>query len=415
MKNKKGKLKGFIKNAFKTTLEVALIFSACLGGKATYTAVKTKNYASNEQIEEVAKELNCDLSYMNTRFFNKILVLNHNGDKPIYVSIDNDFTSDEKKDIVFTLDHVFKLVNDINPNYRYELVDENEMPKNIFTTTIKYELDKEDNNSSNYLALASSTNKNLLYSQLVQPAINSSVIIYDREKTENNKANRIVVFTHELLHVFGFKDVYFEKINANYYHSLLNIINNSKDFYTSDNFAVISPNDYRCLISVYAEKFKNKEEKNKFLENFKIKTKEYDSLYYGIYKEANNLKGLDIYDNIIFKGTYIYTKYEIVIKNNQYSFALLDENGNILDKCNGEAISVDGVLFLKNVKLEKGFLSNVDGAYTIVDLILSKKQNFTLLSSVNAKFSATGLVKNLENMENTNVYKKNNIENELSF
>ena len=64
----------------------------------------------------------------------------HNFDKPIYVTISSQFSDKEQNMIKESLDYIFGLVGEINPNYRYEIVDE--LPKNY--SNIVFEKEKLD-------------------------------------------------------------------------------------------------------------------------------------------------------------------------------------------------------------------------------------------------------------------------------
>lgn len=406
MKNKVTPKK-ILKNALGYFGAFALSFTAVMGGKSIYTSVKTKNYAPKEQIEEVAKILDCDLSYLNQGKFNNQIRLRHNEDKPIYVSIDSGFNDEEKSDIVYTLDNVFGLMKDINSHYTYEIVDEDKLPKSIFISTIKYKLGVPKN-SDTVFANNKFGNKDLFMNPLVKTTTNTSTIIYNRDLVKNQKANRIIILTHELLHSFGFDDVYFDQTGKHYYNTLLEVENSYREYDKSKGFPIITPNDYRCLIAVYAEKFKNEEEKTAYINKFKMKAEEYDSLYYSVYKDVNNLNGFNSND-LHFKGTFVDYIYDVKIKNNSYSFAIYGKNNNIIEKCNGQAINIDGVFFLKNVVLQNGFYSTDKGAYTISDLTIYKDKSFAVIKDLNKHFVVVGNASAIKDKTSMTTFKNNDL------
>lgn len=388
------KIKKMLKTVFDFTLTAALSFTVVVGGKSVYTSAKTKNYAPMEQIEEVAKNLNCDLTYISQGKFNKQILLRHNGDKPIYVSIEEGFTEEEKSDIIYTLDNIFGLMKDINSHYTYEIVEEDKMPKNMFTSTIKYKLlgseEKDDSFAKNYFG-----NKDLLMNPFIKPTINRSTIVYNRDLIESKKTDRIIVLTHELLHSFGFADVYFSEIGKYYYNTILKASNVFKEYDKAKEFPIITPNDYRCLIALYAEKFKNEQEKNAYINKFKLKAIEYDNLYYGIYKDLNDLNGFDT-ESLYFNGTFLNKKYEVKVKNNSYLFTIYDKNDNIIERCNGQAINIDGVFFLRNVEFQKGFNPTDKGSYTIADFSLFRDNNFAVIKDLGKNFVVVGNVSEIK-------------------
>ena len=119
---KNGKLKKFFRASAVCLFGASLLFSGVL-----YSYNQRKDYASWDQVEEISNELKCDMSYM-VKVRNKaIKTFQHNNGEPIYVSLPNGATETSYNAMISSLDYIFNLMEQINPNYTYKIVSESEL------------------------------------------------------------------------------------------------------------------------------------------------------------------------------------------------------------------------------------------------------------------------------------------------
>ena len=166
---------------------------------------------------------------------------------------------------------------------------------------------------------------------------------------------------HELLHVFSFDDIY-EK-DAVYATTFIHPSVGQK-------FDAFFPNDLKCLISAYAPKFKNDTEKKEYISKMKQLVADYEETFYRdiIANEKRNTAVSIENENVSLflkdsvkrnKQTYNYY-YSIEVQDGKYSFTILDENKNVIDKTSGDAILVDGVIILKSAVLKNGLSTGLN-------------------------------------------------------
>lgn len=380
---KKGILKkqsGPLKIAVVTTLVSLAILN---GGGAIIGNVTLADYAKNSQIQNIMQELDCDSEYISERF-DKFVKMQHNGDEPIYVCID-ELNEQEKSSAVYSLDYVFGIVGDINANYRYELVDKKTFNKKILKTKILYQLGDENVSEEDALAegfidskinpFSTYTTKLTTYNYKI--SINRSNVL-----PEEHKLNYL--FIHELLHAFGLDDVYLGK-NTEDYHG--NTFMMSK---IGKKTNLITPNDYKCLLALYTENFENEDDKAQKIQLYKQKIDEYEKYYYDNFAETM-VKELQVTEKIertqfLWKG-YAEFKlgdgqphpyyYNIEIKDGRYKFEIVDTNNNVVDSVTGEAYITNGIVILQEVVLQEGIVpkSNVNYKKMMMDYMLVKENS----------------------------------------
>jgi hypothetical protein len=102
-----------VKKVRKAITISALTLSLILGGTTMVCIQKNHKVSSPKQVSTIASELNADMTVMTNNKENKVYRLDHNNGEPIYVSIDENFTSSEKNNITWSLDYVFDIVGEI--------------------------------------------------------------------------------------------------------------------------------------------------------------------------------------------------------------------------------------------------------------------------------------------------------------
>lgn len=208
-------------------------------GKFQKGSINFNLYSSDKDMNRLISDLSCDTASM-TLGNGNISRLAHNNGEPIYVSFDQCVSEDMKNASIQTLDYIFGLVNNINNLYFYEIV---EYDRYVSTkSNIRYTMyDENESDVKNASAYVLRTSYGKFY------ATNT---VYINSSLENRSSNYInYVLTHELLHIFGFEDVYLngEVKNTNDYFD--NTFLNVSDIYI--NSGLISPNDYKFLLCAY--------------------------------------------------------------------------------------------------------------------------------------------------------------------
>lgn len=322
-----------------------------LSGLSIYANKKVENYSPQTQINEIARELNANTDKMMYGSFGNSKRMAHNNGRPILVTISNNFTNEEKEDLLFSLNHIFGLVKEVNKNYNYEIIKESELSDKFKSgdTLIKYDVGEV---ASHEYASATYGGDFDFFSNVFtdKPLVETHTITLNRKNSINSKYKNIISFNHELLHAFQLGDVYASFNDKKYYNTA------TSSLYT---LPLITPNDYSCLISTYAPKFDNSEDKQNFITKFKQKLSKYEKEYYKLVKEEYKLSGEQL-DEFIFNAKETRTidglsklmKYSVLIKNENYSFNFFDENNKLLDSASGKVIEVDNVYFLKDVELK---------------------------------------------------------------
>ena len=117
-------MKPIIKNKIKKlviSLACATVIVSTLTPAAynTISEIKHKDNSTISQVDEYIEKFDVIDGYRHADGER----LKHNGNEPIYIQIDNEFTKEQKETIKQALDFIFGLVGDINSNYKYEIVD----------------------------------------------------------------------------------------------------------------------------------------------------------------------------------------------------------------------------------------------------------------------------------------------------
>jgi len=399
-KTKNGKR--FVKASGAILLTVATI----LGSFGLVSHNKANRISDESQVETIAESLTCDLSYMKHNSTGGVVRMMHNGDEPIYVHITDEMNEEENKLIKESLDYVFHIVGSINNNYKYELVDKEEYYKQkiLGKTTIKYvegpcisgpidangQISRKTNVLKNF-------SENDYYSRYV--------IEYNREGSKHHSYDeKLYVFLHELLHAFGLDDVYVDgphkKTDIDYRNTIMKGSGN-----------IITPNDFKCLLSAYAEKLSGGK-LSEYIDKAEQVSSEYEKYYYEnrIEKLRDyendtliDLEGKDV--NSMFEstltdvdGTILSQQVNLKIEGNRYTLEISGGGRESVCVVSGVVLEQNGVKILRNVKFTGSFeLSEMGKAEeTIMDLYVVRIQNRDMLYDANNYSSMWG--KNLENV-----------------
>lgn len=372
MKNKKKK---YIATVAEVLLAASVTFGALTGvcylsGKALVNIIEYvgnnyindnqidmgnnefENYLQISEIESIAKELNFDLSLCSN-----IVRLKHNNGEPVYVSISDKFSDNEKAEIIMALDYIFGFLNAINSNYNYKVVDSVSEAEKMNKSVIKFEVEDMDyRNKCSYL-------KKGAFIEGITTKLSSKYLDENKDK-DMFVYNEVLDGIYKIIGIKKESEIRYENICDSGY---------------------FSPNDYKMFMSIYAENFKTKEDKENYIENAKKIIDYYSQEYYKIKYEQEIQRYLEygysqerieqIFSpidknvDVVFSNTYnanmtnvkdnTKTTYKISlsIKDGIYKIANYDQNNRLIDTCEGKVFCINGTYYLQDVILDR-FMSN---------------------------------------------------------
>ena len=393
------------KKFLKSAAIIGLSLSTLLGSLTLATHQKYKQYSDVDQIYAIAEELGADTTSITSNSTKQPIRMEHNGGEPIYVSVSDDFSEKEREYIDWSLDYVFDAAESINPNYTYKVVDDIELEyqKLLGKTTISYEvgeglkmIEGSDKKSQGWIL----RNKSTLGSAFNKNLYKEHKIVYDREQhqesTENDKK---YTFLHELLHAFGFDDVYVHLGHEDHIDRYCaNTIMMSDDKAASLNCLTV--NDYKNFIALLAPKMTD-EKLGEFIEKQKQNVERYGQEFYKFYVALCETKtemdsSLDDNKNyfltatrtqVLEDGSQRKETHNVQIKDGKYKFAITDAEGYVVDQAEGDVVFVDGAYVLKDVELKDNWRPITDdfhyaGGY-INDFVVMGDENQQYLYNYN--------------------------------
>lgn len=240
---------------------------------------------------------------------------------------------------------------------------------------------------------------------------NAEIIIDWEEIKDKEDLFIYEVIFHEFTHTLGLGDVYFFGEN-----NVSKCVDMSTTMHVSNGIKnILYPNDYAILQALYSNEYKkhnNYEDAVKVV-NEKIEkyTKAFYKQYASVLKENNSatdkLADVDFFEEIEWKGQHYYDKDFLFklkfLSNNKCELTIENENGELLEKCEGQTLFVDGVLFVRNLYVKEA--SNYSKIYmngVSMKLMLSIYiDNNSNLIVRNSEFDVTN-VKTIELEENKN-------------
>lgn len=367
--NKSEKKYSKLKKILNGVLDAALIGTSTVFVGAAVSegvaAVKPllNEYKNDEQISQDSMlfDANMDLANIHARnviFKTEFKRLPHNGDKPIYVSIDSKFNEDEVEQINKALEYYEDLFKDINSNYRFEVVSKEKVfiEHTFGNTTITFEKDELP-------IFAAGLNKqraNLLNSNFLRQ---NNIII------SNNALDYYYTLIHEIGHSFGLADVTRDFTDVDYHNTFYSQTEINK------RVSMLYPSDVAILYSMYGQYYRDGN--NLLPEKVEIakqsfedyKTKFYQKLtdvtlsYFNVENQFIDIQALQsttlvnqnvfIFDpNISAVSRYIYETQ--IIDENNASFVIKDCSGNMLYETTTRYEQHEGMIYLPAVHLKNG-------------------------------------------------------------
>lgn len=394
--------KGFIKKFVAGLVLSTTMLTTFVGANyAKEYNLANANYFSVGKIEQLCEELNVDASYRdleNSR-------LKHNNGEPIYVKIAKDFNEEQKAEIIKSLDYVFGIAGEFNSFYHYEIVDSFGIDKCLNKSTIEYKFSKFQTDVTGEINL-----KDSLVQTSSSGRLNRESVVNVNSNIELSNLYNLSV--HELLHAFGIEDVY-DDVDYQM-NTFINVAYGYK-------YSMITPNDYLFMAALCAPNFENEEQKQEYIAMVKQKHDEYSKKFYLIHskefeerqKESLRKTGdseekienstrlepvgetLDLtFDNKLYR-VYEDKGVRIKIQDGKYTFAVLNADGEVLEKCSGSVYFVDDVVYLQNVKLSNFTLGRA--TYTDFRISLNANTKFYNLDDLLTRYTALGTETQIEN------------------
>ncbi|MBE5741056.1 MAG: hypothetical protein E7351_00780 [Clostridiales bacterium] len=359
-----------IKKDLKITATFIASLAIAVVGTVSYKNIQYADYAPTKQVEAVAQALDCDLRYT-AKVGGMYCRPKHNGDEPVYVYIDDAYTSVQRDKAIQALDYVFGIIGQINDKYRYQVVDKATYDKVGSKSKISFFTEQHEG------AVA------VIFPNIDIMSLVTSKIVENEGKIYLNPTQKSYslysAFVHELGHWCGLADVYTKNVNSNAW----DIQRYAGNTYMNSTckFSEFTPNDVKCFYSLLAEKGVD-------LSKAKAWVADYEKQYY--YNETQRMFGKDeqnrtnetVGDDFICEGElstaelliqdlmrkYGYNgvtnsqilelrknadilRYRVIVDGPNYSLQILDESDNVLDSASGEVLYVNGSAVLKDVEL----------------------------------------------------------------
>ena len=324
-------------NAFKVTFSTIAVLSIASSALLIAAFAPTKGTVSNLKTQIRQEKLNA----VDYRFENDVR-LAHNKNEPIYIEISNDFNNEQRETINDVLDHVFALVGDVNECYKYQIVDNVNKSDYLNKTTISFAFDNSLTNT--IYGKAKRTN---IDGTLKGYFVDDLDITFNPQVAKSSPEKFKQTVLHEVLHGFGIDDLY--KKEEFIFNSAISTASNKLD--------LVTPNDYKLLLAMYAS---NSIEDNILAD---LKYEEYCKFYYNEYsnfllskEQSKNIKG-DIQKTFSMPYNTDVRDYKIETSGDKYVLTTFDKDNKVMEKCEGKIYRTESGIFLRNVHLNN-FIKN---------------------------------------------------------
>lgn len=391
-KKEKGKaiLKRFGTALFIGHMAASIVLASFGVAAAVKSDVSTKHkYNQPAVVQELLEDFQVSSDYLCTTEFGYYKRIEYNKNAPIYVSFSKEY--DEYPQVKQTakeaLEYVFGMINKINPNYTYKIVPEVERVANsiIGMSTIKFD-DERIVNTPGGLVLGYQEKPFNFYDITKRDANYSSndVVLDLKALTSGFKTYPdFYIITHELMHVFGFDDVYVNFTNDGIFETDALIVKRRRgdtfmDAACGSRSLLITPKDFAKLCALYMPKLDGTNYME-YKEKMEIMIQDYTKEYYQKYEEACidslskrsstvDTEKLQRPDNLVsFKSltsdymSSIYGKIEYhynveIIDGKTYKIDIFNKADTLLASCTGDVIKGEKVLIFKDCYFPDGFM-----------------------------------------------------------
>ena len=335
-----------------------------------------KYYSSYEQVNFIANALGANTLNIHTSAWStgkSVIRFEHNQGESIKVAVHPSMSEYAGNICLQTIDHVMGLINGVNDNYYYEVVDYEE-GKDI---DIVFKNESIDGNGEMRFQFSNLMPSRIFYS-------NATVVvdeqgIYAAEGFPDGYIDLLLryIILHETMHAFGFHDVYLEDYNTNINTTtILNIFaDNLNNIYASTN---MTPNDYKNMIALYAKPSQNLEQD---IEVYKQMVDAFTQDYYKNWmsdyaklyslptesiKDARYTFERERFDSFETRDTQT-LQFELITQDDKYYFKVANKDGEVLESTMGEIkfvnLLVNSESGVKEIPNAMAILENFESRY----------------------------------------------------
>ncbi len=397
--------------------------------------IANDGYKSKSQIVEDAKSLNTSLKIAEYGPLPiKYTRLKHNGGEPIYYYIGAGFSEDEKQLIYQTMDYFNSVFAVVNENYVIKEAKQHEVIMHGIAGKTVFSIKRS---SSSKFAGASINKHNLVNwnfigsaTILMDDVAGSVAESNDESVKQANQGFFLRLLKEEVLHMLGFRDVYFNSDNKNGIYIGLNNTTNilhtntlmqGYQFIVARN-AELSPSDYAVLNALYNENhLENGKVNDEKLNEIRKSIENYSKSYfekripaikdYILNDRRNNNAELGKIDekslnsiNITYENVYDFVSsqssaknqydHNITVSNNKLTYRLTDsKTKELVEEVSLDYYYIDGVIFVKDAFFKSGIVPGVSsrsggdgGSFSDFALVNTNLgYMFVNMSSVNRK------------------------------
>lgn len=362
MKAKIKKLKTDLKLCIASALLTITLAAGVTTSVVGYANVRYADFSSDSEIEQMAESLDCDLSYAQ-KIDGHYSVMKHNGDEPIYVSFDKNVTEQEIAVATEVLDYAFGIINKINSNYRYEIVDNETYERKSNKTRIYIMEDPCEivNNFGDEVEMSGLAHtKREKLSRIVEKSVTADhTIQFNRNSALGDMEIFRRILLHELSHNLGMGDVHtllgIQTTDKYYGHTFMNSTGNF------NTLGMYSPNDLKMFVSLYMNDDSDRRAIKKMLD-------EYEQFYYETYanfckEKLRTNQNVELEDFCLTDKLHVTDMngevseyiYDFIIVGDSYELVITNAQTNkVLDRATGGIVRVNGTIILKDVELKRG-------------------------------------------------------------
>jgi|GEM_PF-6899954 len=322
---------------------------------------------SESQIKADAAALDADISYLheNLNLFRKISRLGYNKNAPIKVVLSDDLLDINKQTIknVYN-DTINPIMQRINKKYYFEVVERKDFKKTQADRVVIYFESIQDDR----IGAARATTYFDLRTKINPILTSLKIVLNEHILADNNDYRGGNTILHEILHTFGFDDLY----GINNYSTLLQIPELHPLLKTTSIVMTkLKPNDIKALAALYFDDYENMGSLKEWIAKF---TDEYYAWFGKLFSDITELKNYEAlsFDNL-FKSDREYIRpetaptqifnisepmsvnfvgikenliYRFEVKNDRFRYMLTDANTKeVLKEKQGKCYLIDGKLF----------------------------------------------------------------------
>lgn len=302
-----------------------------------------------------SKSFNADMEVaLNKSAFYKLdkyIRLKFEEDKPVIIEYDKNMEEREVNIIKQVIEYYNKVFQSINENYKFEVNETGKKISDDYTLISFVNADKPGN------VVGESITTSDIKVTSGEWLVDKGLIQIDYEAIKDEEDAYIYgVAMHEFSHALGLGDVYLKDKN---------VVDRTTVMHT-DTWGKINhlyPNDYAILQALYSNEYKKCENYNEAVKIVNEKIQKYTESFYKHYSKVlkeglatDKLNRDELPQTINWKsfaqgiGTNLYTLN--LNDDNTCELNIMNEKGNLLQRCEGNIIFEDGIMFLRNIVID---------------------------------------------------------------